>query len=113
MVAGVTVRFCLAVAVFCPGCGPGCLYSHMLACAPSSSKEQLVPIQYEVFQCSSARFIVLCCCKRKPCPLGKNVWKLLELGFDTQEAFSFKDEKVFDVFAEDFFVGGLEVGRRN
>lgn len=39
--------------------------------------------------------------------------KLLELGFDTQEAFSFKDEKVFDVFAEDFFVGGLEVGRRN
>ena len=38
MVANVKVRFCLAVAVFCPGCGPGCLYSHMLAFAPSSSK---------------------------------------------------------------------------
>ena len=75
--------------------------------------------QCEAFQSHSALFIVSlllqtkamsawekCLAAKIPEPARA---KLLELGFDTQEAFSFKDEKVFEVFAKDFLLVDLKL----
>jgi hypothetical protein len=76
--------------------------------------------QCEAFQSHSALFIVSLLLQTK----AMSAWekcleaakipeparaKLLELGFDTQEAFSFKDEKVFEVFAKDFLLVDLKL----